>query len=98
VDLTRVILGEVVTEKAERLRGKKTHTLRVRADATKIDVKNALRRYFGVDPLSVRVLHVRPKKRLIGRGREIEKRHHTKRALVTLASKSKVLDLTSFQS
>ncbi len=98
MDLTRVILGEVVTEKAERLKGGKTHTLRVHGDATKVDIKGALRRYFGVDPVSVRIMHVRPKHRLVGRGRAIEKRHASKRALVTLAPKSKSLDLTNFQT
>ena|SRR3989344_5866192 len=97
MDITRVIIGEVVTEKAERLKGKKMHTLRVHADATKVDIKNALRRHFGIDPLSVRVLHVRPKQRLVGRGRSMEKRHQSKRAIVTLAPKSKALDLTNFQ-
>lgn len=96
MDLTRVILGEVVTEKAERLKSAKVHTLRVHASATKVDVGNALRRYFGVDPLSIRILHVRPKTRLVNRGRTIEKRHASKRALVTLAPKSKSLDLTAF--
>jgi|SRR3989344_7612236 len=98
MDITRVIIGEVVTEKAERLKGKKMHTLRIHADATKIDVKNALRRHFGVDPLSIRVLHVRPKQRIVARGRTMEKRHTSKRALITLAPKSKSLDLTNFQS
>ncbi len=96
MDLTHVIIGEVVTEKAERGRAKKIHTLRVHAHATKIDVLSALRRYFGVEPLSVRMLHVRSKERVAGQGRTIEKRHASKRAVVTLTPKSKSLDLTVF--
>jgi len=98
MDLTQVILGEVVTEKAERGRAKKIHTLRVHAGATKIDVQSALRRYFGVEPLSVRVMHIRSKKRIAGKGRTIKKRHASKRAVVTLTPKSKALDLTVFQA
>ena len=47
MDLTQVIKGEVVTEKAERLKGQKTHMLTVHPRATKVDVANALRRFFG---------------------------------------------------
>ncbi|MEK7136719.1 MAG: 50S ribosomal protein L23 [Patescibacteria group bacterium] len=98
MDLTNVILGEVVTEKAERLKIRKVATLRVHPHATKIDVRNALRQYFGVDPKEVRITKVRSKHRLIGRGRRIEKRANEKRALVTLGIKSKPLDLTKFQT
>lgn len=96
MELTQVIIGEVVTEKAERGKTKKIHTLRVHPHATKIDVLSALRRYFGVEPLSVRILHVRAKERVAGKGRSIEKRHASKRAIVTLTPKSKTLDLTVF--
>lgn len=98
MDLTHVILGEVVTEKAERLKLKKVATLRVHPQATKVDIANALRLHFGVQPASVRIMNVRSKRRLAGRGRSVEKRRASKRALVTLAAKSKALDLTKFQT
>ena len=98
MDSTRVIVGTVVTEKAERLKMKKTHLLRIHPAATKVDVRNALRLHFGVDPLSVRVLRVRPKDRALGGGKTMRKRDATKRAYVTLAPKSKALDLTAFSS
>ena len=98
MNLTQVILGEVVTEKAERLKGQKIHTLRVHPQATKVDVGNALRRYYGVESLRVRIVKVRPKKRLIARGRFVQKRDASKRALVTLSTKSKALDLSTFQT
>lgn len=98
MNLTQVILGEVATEKAERLKGKKVALLRVHPHATKIDVRNALSRFLGVEPLSIRIMHVRPKRRLIGRGRSMEKRDAGKRAYVTLSAKSKALDLTNFKT
>lgn len=98
MDLTHVILGEVVTEKAERLKLKKVAMLRVHPQATKVDVASALRLHFGVQPASVRITKVRSKHRLAGRGRSIEKRRAGKRALVTLSPKSKALDLTKFQT
>lgn len=98
MNLTHVIIGTVMTEKAERLKMKKTYLLRIHPAATKIDVRNALRIHFGVEPLSVRVLHVRPKDRALGAGKTMRKRDAVKRAFVTLAPKSKALDLTAFSS
>jgi large subunit ribosomal protein L23 len=105
MDLSHVIIGPVVTEKAERLKAatnkkgatSRVHTLWVSMDATKIEVKKALRRFFDVDAASVRALRVRPKTRLIGRGVEMQKRHAGKKVMVTLAPDSKNLDLAAFQ-
>lgn len=95
MDLTRVILGTVVTEKAERQKSARVYCLRIHPDATKVDVKNALRRYYDVEPKGISMMYVRPKLRLIGRGKTIEKRPAAKRALVTLSKDSKALDLSS---
>ncbi len=101
MDLARVIIGPVVTEKAERLKtGQATHmhTLWIVPAATKIEVKNALKRYYGVDVASVRVMRTRAKTRMLGRGIEMEKRHAGKKVIVTLAKDSKQLDLAAFQT
>ena len=99
MDLSHTIIGQVVTEKAERLKGEKTYTLRVHPDATKVDIKNALRRFYDIDATAVRMMRTRPKTRKMpGRGGEMEKRHRTKKALVTLAPKSKALDLTTLKA
>lgn len=98
MDLTRVIIGSVVTEKAERQKAARTYTLRVAPDATKIDLKNALKRFYDLDVASVRVLRTRPKHRRFGAGRLMEKRHREKRMIVTLAAKSKPLDLATFKT
>jgi large subunit ribosomal protein L23 len=98
MDLTRIIMGPIVTEKAEILKASDTHrtyTLRVSPRATKVDVKNALKRFYDVDVSSVRIINTRPKTRAVGRG-TMEKRHRMKKMLVTLAKDSKVLDLTAF--
>lgn len=99
MELSRVIVGPVVTEKAERLKGvNRTYTIRVAPDATKIDVINALKKYYDVDALSVRVMRVPSKKRLVGRGKVLTKRHPVKKMMVTLSAKSKPLDIASFKS
>ncbi|MDD4319147.1 MAG: 50S ribosomal protein L23 [Candidatus Peribacteraceae bacterium] len=100
MDLSRIILGPVVTEKAERLKAaeRHTHTIIVAPHATKIDVQKALERFYSVEVESVRIVKVRPKTRVLGNGKTMEKRHAAKKALVTLAKKSKQLDLASFGS
>ena len=98
MDLSRVIIGEIVTEKAARLKAARTHTLRVSNKATKIDVKNALRRYYDVDVTSVRAIRTNSKTRQFGRGSTMIKRKPGKKVMVTLAPKSKPLDIASFKS
>ncbi len=98
MDLTNIIIGPVITEKAEALKQKGVYTLRIRPHATKIDVKNALRRFFDVDVASIRVLRTTPKRKVVGQSTIIEKRHRTKRMIVTLAKKSKALDITALRT
>jgi len=103
MDLSRVIVGPVVTEKAERLKagsgsGAHTYTLRVSPDATKVDVRNALEMFYDVEVSSVRIIKTQAKTRDLGAGRSMEKRHAFKKALVTLGKKSKPLDISAFQT
>jgi large subunit ribosomal protein L23 len=99
MELSQIILGPVTTEKSERLKAqgpRHTYTLRVHPKATKIDVKNALERYYDIEVESVRIVKVLSKSRSLPDGGMMEKRHAAKKALVTLAPKSKQLDLASF--
>lgn len=102
MELSRVILGPVVTEKAERLKapakGLRTVTLRVAQHATKIEIKQALKRFYDVEVAGVRVMRVRAKSRPFGRGQILEKRHPFRKALVTLRKESKTLDIASFRT
>ncbi len=65
MEITRIILGQVVTEKAERQKAqpRKTYTLLVSQSSTKIDVRNALEKFYDVKVDSVRVQLIRPKTR-----------------------------------
>ncbi|MBU0458157.1 50S ribosomal protein L23 [Patescibacteria group bacterium] len=96
MDLSRVIIGQIVTEKAERLKGSRTYTLKVANQSTKIDVKAALKRYYDVDALDVRVMRVGSKSRDIRSG-VMEKRHPYKKMIVRLDAKSKPLDIAAFK-
>ncbi len=95
--LSTIILGTVVTEKAEAAKKRHVYTLQVRLNATKIDAEHALVRYFDVQVDSIRVLRTNPKVRLVGQGKSIEKRHRSKRMMVTLKKDSKPLDLSQFR-
>ncbi len=97
---SRVILGPVVTEKAERLKAaaKHTYTLWVAKSATKIDVRSALEHFFDIEVASVRVMRTRSKERSFGSaGQTMVKRAAMKKVLVTLKPKSKSLDLATFK-
>ncbi len=96
--LSSVIIGPVITEKAERQKTEGTYTLKVRASATKVDVKNALRRFYDVEVASIRVLNTLPKRRVLQNGKSMEKRHRAKHMIVRLSKKSKTLDLANFKA
>lgn len=98
MDLSNVISGSIVTEKSERLKGERTYTLKVAPSATKIDVSNALKRFYDVDVASVRVMIVRAKSREVGAYKTFTKRQSYKKMLVTLTPKSKALDLAQFKA
>lgn len=101
MDLSRVILGPVVTEKAERLKADpahRTYTLHVSPSATKVDVRNAIEHFYDVSVASIRVMKTRPKTRQITAHQSMEKRHATRKVMVTLTKNSKALDLTSFRT
>lgn len=98
MDLSRVIVGPVVTEKAERIKADRSYTLKVAPSATKIDVQNALKKHYDVDVVSVRVMRVGSKTRSVGASRTFTKRHPFKKMIVTLAPKSKALDLSQFKT
>ncbi len=99
MELSRIILGPVVTEKAERLKSAgRTYTIRVAPQATKIDIAAAIKKYYDVDVTSVRVMRTTGKARVAGGGKEIQKRKPFKKVMVTLGEKSKSLDIASFHS
>ena len=100
MDHTSLILGPVVTEKAERQKAQTPHVyaLRVHPQATKVDIAHALERLFHVEIAKVRVMRVRSKSRNTGRGSLMEKRQEYKKAIVTLKEKSKPLDLAALKT
>ena len=66
-DPHQIISGPIVTEKSSGLRAESVYVLRVLKDATKSQIKNAIKKIFGVDALSVNTTKVRGKVRQLGR-------------------------------
>ncbi len=86
------IIKVIVTEKTSRLQETGQYSFEVRRDATKIDVKKAVKEIYGADVDTVKMMVAPKKVRLVGRGHEFVKRPVTKKAIVTLKGK-KTIDL-----
>lgn len=95
----RIIIGQVITEKAETQKhaARRVYSLRVVSSATKVDVLNELQRLYDVEVGSIRVMRIPAKTRMLAGNRTMKKRHHYKKALVTLKKESKPLDLATFK-
>ena len=96
MDINNIILGPVVTEKDYEAQAKGKYMFRVHADATKIDVKNALQRYYGVKADTVNMVTVRSKERAVGR-HFVQKRQAYRKAIVRLP-KGVTIDFTKLSS
>jgi large subunit ribosomal protein L23 len=92
MDLARVLIAPIVTEKSYQLQDLGKYVFRVHPSSTKIDVKKAVQLYFGTVAHSVNLTGVRSKFRKVGRGRLITKRKAMKKATVSLGKGVK-LDL-----
>jgi len=67
IDLRSVILGVVVTEKSERLKGAESkYTFRVARNANKVAIRQAVEKLFRVHVTDVRVMIVGGKERRMG--------------------------------
>jgi len=88
----RVILRQVVTEKAERLKAElSTYTFKVAPTANRIEIRHAVERLFKVHVREVRIMNYLGKMRRMGRfsGR----RPDWKKALVVLKPGERIVSL-----
>jgi len=90
VEVTNVLIAPVVTEKSASAQGAGKYTFRIHGQATKTEVAKAIAKAYGVDVVSVNIIPVRKKERLVGRGRSITKRPASKRAVVTVKAKQSI--------
>jgi large subunit ribosomal protein L23 len=80
-----VIIEPIVSEKSYALIEENVYTFKVHPDATKPEIKDAVRQIFGVVPVGVNTLNRKGKRKRNRRNFTYGKRADTKRALVTLA-------------
>lgn len=80
----------LVTEKTSANMEKGVYTFLVKREVTKIAVKQAFETIFGTKVLAVRMTVVKKKSRIIGNGKEMEKRARGKKAIITLVGDKKV--------
>lgn len=90
MNLSQILVRPVLTEKSVHQETAGKYTFVVNQDATKIEVKNALRALYGVTVEKVNILHGLPKYRM-GKGRmPMQKKPSTRRAIVTLKAGEKL--------
>jgi large subunit ribosomal protein L23 len=84
------IIQPIVTEKSANAQTRGQYTFLVQKTATKIDIKHAVKRLYGVDVDNVRTM-VAPKKVRLIKGRyQMTKRPVMKKAIVTLKNKKTI--------
>lgn len=87
-----VILKPVISEKATMLAEKFIYLFYINKQATRIDVKNAIKELYGADVAEVKIMNTPSKSRVIKKS-TVDKRSSMKKAVVTLKGKKK-LDVT----
>lgn len=88
-DYRDIIIAPVITEKSARIaeNGDKM-VFKVRNDANKVQIKQAIEKIFGVKVVKVNTINVKPKYKRVGRYAGTTSRY--KKAIVTLAEGSKI--------
>ena len=80
---SEIIIAPVITEKSQVLASSgKTYVFKVKANANKIQIKNAIEKLFNVKVKSVNTLNTKPKDKRVGRYTGKTKTY--KKAYVTL--------------
>jgi large subunit ribosomal protein L23 len=90
------LVKQLTTEKSSLAQSNKQYTFLVNPDATKIDVKKAIKELYGVDASKVQMAITPKKVRLVGQGREYTKRNKFKKAIVSLKG-GKTIDPNKFK-
>ena len=93
--LYKIIKSPISTEKSSVLEmNNACYTIEVSSDATKIDIKKAIKELYGIDVASVNILNTRAKfKYGKKKGMQYRKRE-TRKAYVTLRNKKDKLDFS----
>jgi large subunit ribosomal protein L23 len=94
MNLAEVIVKPVLTEKSVKQQAVGVWTFLVKPEATKGQIAEAIKQFFGVEPLKIRVAAVRPKKKFLWRHRRlVQKGRRLKKAWVYLKPGEKIKEL-----
>ncbi|MBU1446502.1 50S ribosomal protein L23 [Patescibacteria group bacterium] len=90
------IVSPITTEKSTMFSDKGKYVFLIAKDATKIDVKHAIKQLYDADVEKVNITQIQPKTRL-NRGKfSYDKRNAAKKAVVTIKD-GKAIDVTKFK-
>lgn len=84
MNLSGVILGSVVSEKAVKLAEQNQHVFLVDKNATKTEIKAAMKKFFGVSPIAVNIIKMPQKIRVRAKNGPQPKRKPRVKAIVSL--------------
>ncbi len=98
MSLYSIIKKPVVSEKSQVLEFAGVYTVIVDTKATKVDVRSAFERLYGVKVESVNIIKTRPKFKNGGKAGIVAKRGIEKKALVKLAEGSRLADFQKIQA
>lgn len=87
-DYTDVIIAPVITEKSMKDQNNGVYTFKVAKSANKIQIKDAIEKYFNVKVASVNTLNTKSKAKRVGRYTGKTKTY--KKAIVTLKDGNKI--------
>ena len=98
MSLYTIIKKPVISEKSQILELTGVYTVIVDSRATKVDVRSAFERLYGVKVDSVNIIKTRPKFKNGGKAGIVCKRGIEKKALVKLAAGSRLADFQKVQA
>ena len=93
MNLNDVLVKPLVTEKSTTLKAAGTYSFEVRKDANKIQIKQAVRKLFNVDPVQCRIVVSKPKVKALRNRRGYGKTSFVKKAMVTIKSGQRISEL-----
>lgn len=96
MNISQVIRKPVLTEKTVRGEAAGKYTFEVDSEATKVDIKIALRQLYGVSVEKVNIIKGLPKFKLGKTRQAMQKRAPTRKAVITLKTGEK-LDITKLK-
>jgi len=90
MSIENIIGKPTITEKGTHLMGDHKYLFYVKPDATKSEIKKAIKKFYKVDPVKVNIIIIKGKMKRIGRTRRFSKMSDYKKAVVTIKKDQKI--------